>query len=291
MNLKRIKLHSTDVGAMDDLMSVLLFLNRLETLVLPTHVPKSFLALAHRACRQTLTSLTLTDHAARLVAQDLLYIEQFENLVELSILPQTAEYTWPDTGWTLRCLRKLNWRGGHSAGNDLADSRFLAGCQFPALRLASVYLPTLANANETMHLATFLRQHSFIERLQLACCTEAMAADLLSLTSCYSFSALDFCPVTLTSFLPPSIRHLTVGFAINGANTQHFLDVFLSGTQTLDTIRIELQHGGSFIWTGADSSPHMAMFVAKLLPYAKRLRARGTLLVDERGDALDIFPA
>jgi hypothetical protein len=122
-----------------------------------------------------------------------------------------------------------------------------------------------------------------------------MAALLLPLTRCSTFVALNSPPSNLASYLPPSVRSLGLESDSQGAYLRRALEEILEAPRTFREIHVKLapkddEDDDDFVWKEAGESTTLAVFAARLLPYAARLKKHGIALVDERGETLDIFP-
>jgi hypothetical protein len=294
LHLQNIELgDDTDPWATDSLTGVLRRAIRLEEVSLPTRMNGSYLALLRRNCHQTLTSLTLPDHEGELDGRDLRHLAHFDQLVELVIkLQKTGCHECPEAGWKLPRLRTLVWEGTISPADNYKDSVFLAKCRFDALEVLHVGFMMLGELN---YLTMFLRQHSFVEELSLYAFNDRVAAVLLPLVSCSTFTSLaSFAPNGI-SVLPYSVRTLRLNVDIDGFTVRPVFDAYLasSGERTIERIQLLLSsnHEHKFCWKAAQGVHGMAKLVGNLIPYSQQLKARGTLLLDEDGEIIDDLPA
>jgi hypothetical protein len=285
----------------DSVTMILAHATHLERLILPHNASRACLAFACRNGRETLRTLLLPDRGEAHQKRDLLYINSLQNLTKLMLSGgQEDAQGWPDAGWTLPHLKSLLWVGGRDVGGrnfaGICDgcAAFLKRCQFAALQEVSITL-RIWSLGAMESIATFLRSHSFVKELRLRIDTPELARLLLPLTTCSTFVAHVTFPSEGFAYLPSSVRSLGLSTDLSGAHLLSLLDTYLEGERTFEKIRIRLlsstpASNRRFLWHAAHTTPELAMLVATLLPYVRRLRSRGTLLFDEDDQAIDIVP-
>jgi hypothetical protein len=291
----------TDSEDIDNLATILMYATRLKHLFLPNGITVICLALISQNVRHTLQYLKLPGDIAEPRHSAARYIERFQNLLTLDLGARPnkdgmAEVNqWPDFGWTMPHLQHLMWKGGKSELSDEQDAVFLSKCRFDSLRTLWLFLPLIQSSNDSFQaLKTFLCQHAFVEEISLSCPSYEAMAMLLPLIKSTILTILGRVPTNAVSLIPQAVRVFAFGSRPDGAVACALLEQLLSGAHCIEQIQIEIFSGYDmrFVWKAAESSAKMALFVAKMLPYAAKLKARrGILLLDEDDQAIDIFSA
>jgi hypothetical protein len=278
-------------GGIDRLFSILLFTDRLEDVRFSNSTTAPALLVLARVSHCTVHSLSLPwkptfwPYGA--------CVPQLVNLTCLLIRQQADHRTvnW-DTipAWTLPNLRELRWLGGQPRASDFRDTRFLARCHFPTLRLLVADFLSLQEGRQ-QPLKDFLEHHPTIETLSLIL-HDWRAAAFMPHVRARHLIAIRTLPAVGVS-LPTSVCTLSVKSSVHDGEV---IFTYLAGLAASRVVPAEIHVGiigckctsGPFLWTGGSRSPEHAMFLSHLLSSVPLLKARGARLLDEQEQAANV---
>jgi hypothetical protein len=288
LNLEDIVLGDATAESLDCFMTLLLYVDRLEEIVLPSSTTRACITLLRRTCH-ALSDLRLCGDLMQPSNTVLSCVGTFEQLTVLNVTHPSGHTQFPETGWRLPRLRQLSWNGGD---NDFQDLVFLGKCHFKSLRILAVFR-SLSDERHAAPLTAFLKRHPSVEDLRLMFESAEIAETMLCLSSCSTFVALGSAtPRRVASFLPPCTQFLRICAESDGVNARDILRGVLRSPGNLREVHLEFRGATDevFEWQDAGRSPELAMFAAKLLPFAARLRGHGISLIDEVGEMAYIAP-
>jgi hypothetical protein len=281
-------LHVDDVlvlsdGLIDKLLSILVFTDRLEDVRFSASTTAPALGVLARVSPHTVHSLSLPWKPT--VWPYGACLPRLVNLTCLVIRQQSDHRTanWDTiSAWTLPNLRELRWLGGQLQASDATDTRFLARCHLPALRILVADFVYLREGHQRP-LKDFLEHHPTIEILSLAL-HDWRAAAFLPHVRARHLVALRTLPEVDVS-LPGSVCTLSLESNIHDTAVFTYLAALAACRAVPVEVHIKITTDGPFLWTGGARSPEHAMFLSRLLACVPLLKARGTRLLDDRGQA------